>query len=307
MSSFLQINGHLRVRHGIFQQIGEQIIQHTPQNLSVRHDQRRRIHQLQLGDQALAFHLFLKLPVSLPNHLYHIDSFPIDLQIAGRYPAGLHQRLHQAGQAVGLFCEDVQIFLYARVIDIFSFDQIYIINNRSKRRTQIVRYIGDQVCLHAFIPRALAHGLFQAVIQRIYGKRDSSHLALHVFHIQLSPYIPGCQGGDPVKYLRLLLFLPGAVYQKGNIGQQQPHKQKQRNNAVFRPHPRYTQRQGNHHQLIQQDPQPPLSALPAVIPIPEVVCNAAYALKQKRSFQKLHRPECPNQPQQAQHKRKVRQ
>ena len=115
------------------------------------------------------FKLLLELSAGLLDHLYEINIHIFQRDIAGTYLGCLYHILCQGLKPLGFSLQHFQISLNLRIFKILLLQEFHIINDRSKRRLNIMGYIRDQVRLQALA----FHTLFQRRIQSFSDGVDS--------------------------------------------------------------------------------------------------------------------------------------
>ena len=86
----------------------------------------------------------------LRRELAKVDADFVERDRAGGNLGSFNQIFNQAFEPPGFFIEHADIFLRGLVLNVAFFEQIHIRDNRSQRRFQIVRDVGNQFGFHAF-------------------------------------------------------------------------------------------------------------------------------------------------------------
>ena len=118
------------------------------------------------------FKLLLKLAAGLLDHLHEINIHIFQRDIARTYFGCLYHILCQGLKPLGLSLQHFQISLNLRIFKILLLQKFYIINDRSKRRLDIMGYIRDQVRLEALALHAFLKCRVQSFSDRVDALRD---------------------------------------------------------------------------------------------------------------------------------------
>ena len=163
--------GHIdpRLRHGVFADVGHQIVHDPAEQLAVGQHHglpRRRLgHQRQMAVRQP----ILILAGDLAEQHTHIRGLQIHRQRAGGRLGRLHQILCQLFQPLALPVQHGDILPGGGGGDVLLFQQIHVVDDGCQRRFDVVGHVGDQLGFHPFGAHLLLHGAFHAALQPVHG------------------------------------------------------------------------------------------------------------------------------------------
>ena len=114
-----------------------------------------------LERQARCIGLILHFPHSHQCQLLIVHFHFFHIQIPAGSLAGFDQIFDQLLQPIGFFMEHFHISTGCFIFQLLIFQQIYIGNDRSQRRFQVMGYIRDQLRFHSFPFYSMVNRFFQ--------------------------------------------------------------------------------------------------------------------------------------------------
>ena len=129
MLFFNQIRINSRTFQRVFCRIVINILNYTPHPSSIGADHNRLLRNIQHNLKISLFKFLRKLTGCLINHFHKIDIHIFHRNISTANLRRFYHILRQMFQPLGLRLQNIQISLNLRILNIFTFQQINIIND----------------------------------------------------------------------------------------------------------------------------------------------------------------------------------
>ncbi len=221
-----QVHINPRPGHGVLAYVVQQIVQHPPQQPSVRQSHEVALVGVDDDLQLPGGQLLVVVPDGLVDDLVDHDGLQIHGDIARGRLAGLHQILGQLFQPAGLPVKHQQVLLCG-VRKVLLLQQIHVVDDAGQGRLDVMGDVGDEFGLQPLAFQPLLHRLVHADADGVQILGVALHVKVHLLGIQLGLQVPGGQSGAHVPDPLELEGQPGRPRHQGRVqrGNQQENKE----------------------------------------------------------------------------------
>ena len=200
----------------VFRDVHNEVFQNPPQQRAVRKDERRLAGFVQDRLNPRRCHAIGVLAHKLFEQLHGVDGLQMHIHSAAHSLGRLQDVLCELFQLCALFFQHIQILCTRLLIEPGLLEEGNIVDQRRKRRFQIMADICDELRLHTLTLHTLLHGARHAVSDAV---QIRSQLAPSEAQLRQIGLVFQIAGGELLRRLPYLLFL--AIVQ-----QQQNHREK---------------------------------------------------------------------------------